>query len=84
MKAPQAEQKLKASGIQTQVIAFKTSYTDNLALGFLAAAGQGGSVTAVENSAGVASAFSSAAKALASQVSWSARRRESPGARTSS
>ena len=73
MKAPQAEQKLKASGIQTQVIAFKTSYTDNLALGYLAAAGQGGSVTAVENSAGVANAFSSAAKALNSQVSWSAQ-----------
>ena len=72
MKAPQAEQKLKASGIQTQVIAFKTSYTDNLALGYLAAAGQG-SVTAVENSAGVAGAFSSAAKALGSQVSWSAQ-----------
>ena len=68
-----AEQKLKSSGIQTQVIAFKTSYTDNLALGYLAAAGQSGSVTAVENSAGVASAFSSAAKALGSQVSWSAQ-----------
>ncbi len=72
-KAQPAEQKLKASGIQTQVIAFKTSYTDNLALGYLAAAGQGGSVAAVENSAGVASAFSSAAKALGSQVSWSAQ-----------
>ena len=72
MKAQPAEQKLKASGIQAQVIAFKTSYTDNLALGYLAAAGQG-SVTAVENSAGVAGAFSSAAKALGSQVSWSAQ-----------
>jgi tight adherence protein B len=71
LKAQPAEQKLKASGVQAQIIAFKTSYTDNLALGYLAAAGQG-SVTAVENSAGVADAFSSAAKALGSQVSWSA------------
>ncbi len=71
LKAQPAEQKLKASGVQVQVIAFKTSYTDNLALGYLAAAGQG-SVTPVENSKGVADAFTSAAKALDSQVSWTA------------
>ncbi len=54
-----------------QVIAFNTSYTDNLALEFLAAAGQG-VVREVGNSAGVADAFTSAARALSSQVSWSA------------
>jgi tight adherence protein B len=72
MGAQPAEQKLKTSGIQVQVIAFNTSSTDQLALGYLAAAGQG-AVTAVENSVKVGEAFSSAAKALESQVSWSAK-----------
>ena len=71
LKAQPAEQKLKTSGVRAEVIAFKTSYTDNLALGYLAAAGQG-SVTAVENSAKVSEAFTNAAKALNSQVSWTA------------
>ncbi|MEP6648396.1 MAG: type II secretion system F family protein [Lapillicoccus sp.] len=72
VKAPTAEQKLKASGIRAQVIAFRTNFTDNLALGYLAAAGQG-SVTPVENSKGVSDAFTAAAKALDTQASWSAR-----------
>ena len=71
LKAQPAEQKLKASGVHLQVIAFRTSYTDNLALGYLAAAGQG-TVTEVGNSAKVAESFSAAAKALGSQVSWTA------------
>jgi tight adherence protein B len=72
LKAQPAEQKLKASGIQTQVIAFKTSYTDQLALGYLAAAGQG-TVAQVEDGAGVAKAFTAAAKSLDGQVSWSTK-----------
>jgi tight adherence protein B len=71
LKAQPAEQKLKASGVHLQVIAFRTNYTDNLALGYLAAAGQG-TVTEVGNSAKVAESFSAAAKALGSQVSWTA------------
>jgi tight adherence protein B len=68
LKGQPAEQKLKASGVHLQVIAFRTNYTDNLALGYLAAAGQG-TVTEVGNSAKVAESFSEAAKALGSQVS---------------
>ena len=71
LKAQPAEQKLKASGVHIQVIAFRTTFTDNLALSLLAAAGQG-TVTESGNSAKVGDAFASAAKALASQVSWSA------------
>lgn len=71
LKAQPAEQKLKSSGVHLQVIAFRTNYTDNLALGYLAAAGQG-TVTEVGNSAKLAESFSAAAKALGSQVSWSA------------
>jgi tight adherence protein B len=78
LKAQPAEQKLKASGVHIQVIAFRTTFTDNLALGLLAAAGQG-TVTEVGNSAKVAEAFSGAAKALASQVSWSASPKEVSG-----
>jgi tight adherence protein B len=71
LKAQPAEAKLKASGVHIQVIAFKTNYTDDLTLGYLAAAGQG-SVTQVGDTKSVATAFSNAAKALNSQVSWSA------------
>jgi tight adherence protein B len=71
LKAQPAEQKIKASGVHLQVIAFRTNYTDNLALGYLAAAGQG-TVTEVGNSAKVAESFSAAAKALGSQISWTA------------
>jgi tight adherence protein B len=71
VKAQTAEEKLKASGVHLQVIAFRTNPTDNLPLGYLAAAGQG-TVTGVGNNDKIAEAFSAAAKALASQVSWSA------------
>ena len=71
LKAQPAEAKLKASGVHIQVIAFKTNYTDNLALGYLAAAGQG-SVVQAGDAKGVNDAFTDAAKALATQVSWSA------------
>jgi tight adherence protein B len=71
VKAPTAEEKLKASGVHLQVIAFRTNPTDNLPLGYLAAAGHG-TVTGVGNNDKIAEAFSVAAKALANQVSWSA------------
>jgi tight adherence protein B len=71
IKAQTAEEKLKASGVHLQVIAFRTNPTDNIPLEFLAAAGHG-TVTGVGNNDKIAEAFSAAAKALASQVSWSA------------
>lgn len=71
LQAQPAEAKLRASGVHLQVIAFRTNSTENPDLGFLAAAGQG-TVTEVGNSAKIAEAFTAAAKALASQVSWSA------------
>jgi tight adherence protein B len=71
LAAQPAETKLKASGVHLQVIAFRTNSTENPDLELLAAAGQG-AVTEVGNNAKIAEAFTAAAKALASQVSWSA------------
>jgi tight adherence protein B len=71
VKAQTAEERLKASGVHLQVIAFRTNPTDNLPLGYLAAAGHG-TVTGIGDNDKIAEAFSAAAKALASQVSWSA------------
>ncbi|HEY8306579.1 MAG TPA: VWA domain-containing protein [Lapillicoccus sp.] len=71
--AQQAEQLLTSgNGVRTAVIAFRTSTTDNLALEYLARAG-GGTVTPVDNAAAVGAAFTAVAKALDSQVSWSAK-----------
>ena len=58
---------LSASGVRTQVVAFKTSETQSAVLGKLASAGHG-TVVAAGNSAAVASAFTVAAQALESQI----------------
>jgi len=58
---------LSASGVRTQVVAFKTGETQSAVLGKLASAGHG-TVVAAGNSAAVASAFTAAAQALESQI----------------
>ena len=58
---------LSASGVRTQVVAFKTSETQSAVLGKLASAGHG-TVVAAGNSVAVASAFTVAAQALESQI----------------
>ena len=61
---------LKSAGVRAEVIAFKTAESDNTVLRGFAAAG-GGSVAAAGDRAAVRSAFTAAAKALDSQVSFS-------------
>ena len=61
---------IKAQKVRTEAVAFKTSDGDQSALKAFAAAG-GGSVVSAANSGAVQSAFTSAAKTLASQLTFS-------------
>jgi tight adherence protein B len=61
---------IKAQRVRTEAVAFKTSEGDQSALKAFAAAG-GGSVVSAANSGAVQSAFTSAAKTLASQLTFS-------------
>lgn len=67
-----AIQRLSSGGIRAEVIGFKTGYSDNSVLGQFASAG-GGSVAAADDGAAVDGAFTAAARALDSQVIWSAK-----------
>lgn len=61
---------LRTAGIRAEVVAFKTAESDTSVLRGFASAG-GGSVAPAGNSAAVREAFSAAARALDSQVSFS-------------